>query len=506
MPPPMPGPPAPPAPPGPPGRPPPGRPRPGPPGPAGRPPRGGGAELGVGCLGHHRRVGAGHARHRRRCRRDAASGHRGRQARLGGRRARLGGRRAVGATTLLRPHALGGSERVVTGPRGARLAGTGAWAWGLRASDRGRLGGGPRSRVAGRCPGAAGRCGAGVAGRAAWAPESRAPPGASPAEVPGRGAGVAPAGAWAGGPWRRGAQRHPRTEAGAGAAGATGADGVTAGCGVRRRSGRAWGARPGSRRGLRCSRRGRRGRARLPSASRMRRTTGASSVEDGPRTYSPFSPSQARRSLLVLPISLAISWTRGFATTLLCGPTSKGRTFSCAESSLGSHRVVMSVSPPSGCRPVGRGTMRPRQRRGPLDIISSPGGSIQPEGQRAGQCAAGSSSTAAPNARRTARRRIARLQAVGVDVGSAPGQARVGCRRRRGRRDGRAEGAGPDRRGLGSRCRCVGESSDPSLRATLPAASPATAQRPDRTRPGRLIHRASSPRSTHHQEDTCRTS
>lgn len=68
------------------------------------------------------------------------------------------------------------------------------------------------------------------------------------------------------------------------------------------------------------------GSAFLVNASRTRRTTGASSVEDGPRTYSPISPSLARSSLLVIPISLAISWTRGFATTLLHGPTSKART------------------------------------------------------------------------------------------------------------------------------------------------------------------------------------
>lgn len=56
------------------------------------------------------------------------------------------------------------------------------------------------------------------------------------------------------------------------------------------------------------------------NASRTRRTTGTSSVEEGPRTYSPISPSLASSSLLVIPISLAISWTRGLATTLLRGP------------------------------------------------------------------------------------------------------------------------------------------------------------------------------------------
>lgn len=54
-----------------------------------------------------------------------------------------------------------------------------------------------------------------------------------------------------------------------------------------------------------------------PSASRIFRTTGDSRVEDGPRTYSPISLSLVRSSLLVIPTSFAISWTRGLATTLL---------------------------------------------------------------------------------------------------------------------------------------------------------------------------------------------
>lgn len=88
------------------------------------------------------------------------------------------------------------------------------------------------------------------------------------------------------------------------------------------------------------------------SDSRRRRTTGASNVEDGPRTYSPISLSFFRSSLLVIPISLAISWTRGLATTLLHGPDPRSGPVSLLTcSSLGSHRVVMSVSPLSGsCR------------------------------------------------------------------------------------------------------------------------------------------------------------
>ena len=88
------------------------------------------------------------------------------------------------------------------------------------------------------------------------------------------------------------------------------------------------------------------------SDSRRRRTTGASSVDDGPRTYSPISLSLFKSSLLVIPISFAISWTRGLATTLLHGPDPmSGPVSFVACSSLDTHRVVMSVSPLSGsCR------------------------------------------------------------------------------------------------------------------------------------------------------------
>lgn len=52
-------------------------------------------------------------------------------------------------------------------------------------------------------------------------------------------------------------------------------------------------------------------------ASRSLRTTGASTVEDGPLTYSPSSPSLARTSLLVTPSSFASSCTRGLPGTAL---------------------------------------------------------------------------------------------------------------------------------------------------------------------------------------------
>lgn len=55
----------------------------------------------------------------------------------------------------------------------------------------------------------------------------------------------------------------------------------------------------------------------VPRVSRIFRTTGDSRVEDGPRTYSPISLSFTKSSLLVIPTSFAISWTRGLATTLL---------------------------------------------------------------------------------------------------------------------------------------------------------------------------------------------
>lgn len=53
------------------------------------------------------------------------------------------------------------------------------------------------------------------------------------------------------------------------------------------------------------------------NASRTLRTTGASRVDEALETYSPISVSFFKSSLLVIPISFAISWTRGLATTLL---------------------------------------------------------------------------------------------------------------------------------------------------------------------------------------------
>ena len=62
------------------------------------------------------------------------------------------------------------------------------------------------------------------------------------------------------------------------------------------------------------------------NASRTLRTTGASRVDEALETYSPISVSFFKSSLLVIPISFAISWTRGLATTLLRKGHERART------------------------------------------------------------------------------------------------------------------------------------------------------------------------------------
>ncbi len=54
--------------------------------------------------------------------------------------------------------------------------------------------------------------------------------------------------------------------------------------------------------------------------SRMERTMGGSSVDDAERTYSPADFNSASKTLLSTPSSLASSYTRTFATTLLSRP------------------------------------------------------------------------------------------------------------------------------------------------------------------------------------------
>src|SRR5699024_5569020 len=83
-------------------------------------------------------------------------------------------------------------------------------------------------------------------------------------------------------------------------------------------------------------------------ASRRRRTTGASTVDEADLTNSPSSPSLARTVLLSTPSSLASSWTRSFATSLLSRPVPKqGR----AVLVLGAHRWVL-IGCPSASNPL----------------------------------------------------------------------------------------------------------------------------------------------------------
>jgi len=104
-------------------------------------------------------------------------------------------------------------------------------------------------------------------------------------------------------------------------------------------------------------------------ASLSLRTTGASTVDDGPLTYSPSSFSFARRSLLDTPSSFAISWTRGFATTLL-SRFDRGR----VEPSLpsGVHFEVL-IGFPSDSRPVRHGSSGGAPRDSASPETSAPG-------------------------------------------------------------------------------------------------------------------------------------
>ncbi len=106
-----------------------------------------------------------------------------------------------------------------------------------------------------------------------------------------------------------------------------------------------------------------------PNCSCSRRTTGASTVEDADLTNSPMSFRVASTVLLSTPSSLASSWTRTLATSLLLGPSRRRRRpFSRRACSCGgTHRVLMSVcsaswssagrsDPPSGHQQPGSAT------------------------------------------------------------------------------------------------------------------------------------------------------
>lgn len=98
------------------------------------------------------------------------------------------------------------------------------------------------------------------------------------------------------------------------------------------------------------------------NASVSLRTTGASIVEDAERTNSPSSVSLAMTTLLSTPNSLASSYTRTLATSLLLGPGYAGPSLLHGRT----HRVLIECSsqsrPTSNSRntKAARGSVRPR--------------------------------------------------------------------------------------------------------------------------------------------------
>ncbi len=223
----------------------------------------------------------------------------------------------------------------------------------------------PGRGPAGRGPGRA----AGLAGRAAAGRDSRASPAGAGEEN--SAAGAAGAAAAAG----RAAGRGPGVGAppGRAAAGAAGADGAAA-AGVGRGPGVAVGRGPGvGAPGLGAAApappagwgaAGFRGPGFAeeppaggvaPKASVNLRTTGASIVEDAERTNSPSSVSLAMTALLSKPSSLASSYTRTLATSLLSirpGSSSAGLSLLHGRT----HRVLIECSSQSRPTSISRGT------------------------------------------------------------------------------------------------------------------------------------------------------
>ncbi|KDN82941.1 hypothetical protein KCH_53010 [Kitasatospora cheerisanensis KCTC 2395] len=219
---------------------------------------------------------------------------------------------------------------------------------------RGPAGRGPgrAAGLAGAGRGAAGRAGASpagageensAAGRAR--PERPAKPDGRPGADPGR---------------RTGGLRRSRARGGRGVVGR--------GPASRSDAGRGWGTRLG------CSRTGTAGRLGAagfrgpgfaedappdggvaPKASVNLRTTGASIVEDADRTNSPSSVSLAMTALLSKPSSLASSYTRTLATSLLSirpGYSSAGLSLLHGRT----HRVLIECSSQSRPTSISRGT------------------------------------------------------------------------------------------------------------------------------------------------------
>lgn len=167
----------------------------------------------------------------------------------------------------------------------------------------------------------------------------------------------------------RGAGFGPGVGRGPGAAGAAGAAGLSAaaglGAGGRGAAGRAACAGEGA-----AGRAGAalRAGADLPPplpcwrASVSLRTTGASMVEDAERTNSPSSWSLAMTTLLSTPNSLASSYTRTLATSLLLGPGASGPSLLHGRT----HRVLIECSSQSRPTSNSRGTRAARGFRATL--------------------------------------------------------------------------------------------------------------------------------------------
>jgi hypothetical protein len=259
------------------------------------------------------------------------------------------------------------------GPAGRAPPGRGAWPPGRGAPWPGRASrwpgaGRPPGRGApwpGRGPPPCGRWPCAAAGLCAAAAGGAGGAVNSGAAGAGRGAGLGPG--TGRGPEAAGAGV---TGAGAGVSGACGAAGAAGacacGCGAAGRgapgfgaAGRAACAGEGAA-GLGAALRG----ADLPlpppwNASVSLRTTGASIVEDAERTNSPSSWSLAMTTLLSTPNSLASSYTRTLATSLLLGPGVSGPSLLHGRT----HRVLIECSSQSRPTSNSRGTRAARTFR-----------------------------------------------------------------------------------------------------------------------------------------------
>jgi hypothetical protein len=177
------------------------------------------------------------------------------------------------------------------------------------------------------------------------------------------GAGDAGAGRGAGAGFGPGVGREPGAAGAAGAAGLSAAAGL--GAGGRGAAGRAACAGEGAA-GLAGA--ALRAGAALPPplpcwrASVNLRTTGASMVEDAERTNSPSSWSLAMTTLLSTPNSLASSYTRTLATSLLLGPGASGPSLLHGRT----HRVLIECSSQSRPTSNSRGTRAARGFRATL--------------------------------------------------------------------------------------------------------------------------------------------